>query len=270
MPAEKNKNPLPEGYVCNACGAVGQHAIYNCPSKKKGLKKGSNQDSEESKTKVDNDDGSNEAKAVEEEKSEVNNDVDDEAAKEEGAAGDDNSASNNDSNSNNKPTAFISGLPFWFSRRKLLALLEEKQCSEGVTFRDVKIVTFEDNPRKCKGLAYVSCSEEAQLSNIIKVLHDSTIDGKLKLSVVPSSTERNAHRSGPSAATTTGSKRKRRKQRPQQGDNSADGEEDEQQQRRCYRCGGKHDPKDCTNERICYRCRGTGHLSSQCPFKKQK
>ena len=38
--------------------------------------------------------------------------------------------------------------------------------------------------------------------------------------------------------------------------------------KRCYRCGGKHEPKDCTNDRRCYRCGGTDHISTECHLKK--
>lgn len=40
--------------------------------------------------------------------------------------------------------------------------------------------------------------------------------------------------------------------------------------KRCYRCGGQHSSKECTNPRICYRCKSTDHLSNECPNKVNK
>jgi RNA recognition motif-containing protein len=40
--------------------------------------------------------------------------------------------------------------------------------------------------------------------------------------------------------------------------------------KRCYRCGGDHEPSQCTSDRVCYKCGSSDHISSNCSRKKMR
>ena len=199
---KKSTKPLPPGYVCNACGMKDDHAIYNCPSKV-------------SKKEKSGGEGQPAAKKAKTE-----------------------------SSANNKPnlTVFLSGLPFDMTKPKLLDLIVDlDDKGTAIQQKDLFIVHFEDNPNRCRGLAYVNCPTKEEFERTLKLNGQKV--GRMNITAVESSPEQNKKREG------AGKKEK--------------GES------RCYRCGGTHDPKTCTNPRICYRCKGTDHLSKDCPKKKQ-
>lgn len=215
----KVTKPLPEGYVCNACGAVGEHAIYNCPMKvsKKKQKTSTNASSSSSGVNV--------------------------AARDESV------------NDESEPTifpVFVSGLSFDMTKIKLIDMIKEANNTEDeeskcdLTPKDIILLSFPDNPNKCNGLAYVNCTNMDDYNRALKL--NGTPCGKMKLSAVPSTQETKKHKAEDN--------RKEKKLRIKS------------EIKHCYRCGGDHDPKTCTNPRICYRCRATDHLSSQCPKKK--
>ena len=103
------KKPLPNGYKCNACGAVDEHAIYNCPLKVVRKKRESSEREHE-----DEDD------SPEDQKSE-------------------------------SLSVYVTGLPFSTTAADLLSLLREVHVSESVGLKQIRLVVFPDNPRKCKG-----------------------------------------------------------------------------------------------------------------------
>lgn len=224
----KAAKPLPPGYVCNACGMKDDHAIYNCPlkvSKKEGDKKsGSTSNSATTTTSS--------APAVT-------------------AAA--TMANENNSSTSFKKYVFVSGLPFDMTKARLLELIDENDPANPIDLelRDIFIVTFKDNPHKCRGLAYITCHSKAQFDKVLTV-HGKKL-GRLNISAVES-------------ATSDGSARK-----PiENSELLAKGQKVKRQGGpRCYRCGGDHDPNTCENPRICYKCRGTDHLSKDCPKKKK-
>jgi len=104
-------------------------------------------------------------------------------------------------------------------------------CTEKLTTKRIKLVMFDDNTKKCKGIGFVRLSSEGDMEKCLEangvVFHDRII----KITrVLPSDND---------------GKRKA-----------------------CYRCGKMHDPLTCSNPRICYRCKSTSHISSDCPLKK--
>lgn len=131
----------------------------------------------------------------------------------------------------------ISGLPFSTTVKSLMNFLNEGCTSVDLQVgeKDIKLVSFTDNPKKCKGLAFVSAATERLYNRLLSIngrLYDDLIIKVEKIS--------------------TTNLRKPEKDRLE---------------KRCYRCGEYHDPQTCSNERICYRCRQTGHLSKFCPLK---
>ena len=133
--------------------------------------------------------------------------------------------------------------------------------------RDVKLVLFDDNPMKCRGLAYVTYKSPDAMQKAINTLHGKVM-GKLSLSVVKANPTSTNHNKKPTPAGN-GPDKKRKKFASLDADSDA-AVAAKQRKPRCYRCGGSHDPTECNNPRVCYRCRSTEHLSSDCPFKGQK
>jgi hypothetical protein len=212
--ASKSAKPLPPGYVCNACGAKDDHAIYNCPLKlsKKAMEKTGSGDKD---TKPAN--------------------------KKPKTANSESSSADGTDEKKKVFTVFLSGLPFDMNKQKLLDLITDiDDAGTTLNQRNLFIVHFDDNENRCRGLAYVNCPTKEEFDRTLKLNGQKV--GRMNISAVESS--------GKQQATA------------QIGEKKKKGES------RCYRCGGAHDPKTCTNPRICYRCKGTDHLSKDCPKKK--
>lgn len=218
----KAPKPLPPGYVCKACGLKDDHAIYNCPNKI-------------SKKEVDK-----------KKSSVVSSDVVLDAAT---------AAVPESSSGSFTKYVFVSGLPFEMTKGKLLELIDEDDPENPVDLeiRDIFIVTFKDNPSKCRGLAYITCHSQIQYNKCM-TLNGKKL-GRLNISAIESATSDGSKRKpmGNVELISGGYKKLKKEQGP-----------------RCYRCGGAHDPKTCENPRVCYKCRGTDHLSKDCPKKKTK
>lgn len=197
----KVKKPLPEGYICKACGVAGEHAIYDCPNKVVAKK----------------------AKAT----SQETNQNEESQIK-----------SRNKSNVGEKYTCYISGLPFTTSKSSFTKLVAELGYSGDLSPQIIKLLMFEDNPTKCRGIGYVSFTSQTELDNLISCINGKSV-GKVTIN----------------AEDCTGTAPVDKKQKSKKG-------------KGCYRCGKDHDPATCTNDRICYRCKSTEHLSSACPWKK--
>lgn len=141
----------------------------------------------------------------------------------------------------NSRKAYISGLPFHITKVKLKEILEKVSCD--IAF--ITLVCFPDNPSKCKGVAFVTFKDELSVQKAME-LNGTEMEGKvLKVE---------AYRSESTSMTKSSASLEPPTLR---ADN-----------KRCYRCGGKHDAKACTNSRICYRCKSADHLSFDCPQKK--
>jgi len=140
-------------------------------------------------------------------------------------------------------TVFISGLPYDLNREALIKYLSDEGCMLNLTKKDIKLVMFEDNPKKCKGLAFIKLHDD----EVTKAL---ALNGK-KFGVLNLSVE-----------LVDGNRPKSTKKSHKNVTNN------EKNVKRCYRCGMLHDPSICSNPRICYRCKSTEHLSSVCPLKK--
>ena len=135
-------------------------------------------------------------------------------------------------------TVYLSGLPFTTTQESLKEYLDENNCTKGIL--QIKIVNFDDNKSKCKGIAFVKVATKAIAKYLKSKVHGHEMNGKVI-----------------SCELTAKKDTVNRKPRPS---DSNDG--------RCYRCGEKHDPSECSNQRICYRCKSTEHLSKDCPKRK--
>eukprot|EP01039_Chlorochromonas_danica_P005853 gene5854-6446_t len=249
--APKQAKPLPEGYVCNACGAIGQHAIYNCPLKiskkvkkevqsssssceteKKDIKTEQTQEKEEDES--DSESESDENENDEEKEKKAQKKLRKKAKKAEAKA------QRQSGGNEERYSAFVSGLSFETTRESLLQLIQENVKEPlPLTARDIIILSFPDSKR-CKGLAYVNFDREEHLQLCLSL--DGLPHGDRTLSFQKSA-------------------------QPVKSRKQAGLEKSRQTGPRCYRCGGKHEPKECTNPRICYRCRSTEHISSNCPLR---
>lgn len=201
---KKKSKPLPDGYVCRACGVIDSHAIYDCPLKisKKKEKKPTTKDIVAAQIET----------------------VTDCSLKK----------------------LYVSGLPFSTTSKSLVKMLMDAGAIK-ITEKDVTIIPFPDNPRKCKGVALVKNVTDDDANECIKL--SGTELGKKVLDVQIVTNPPPAESKAKSGQSRTETKTK-----------SAGGH--------CYRCGGKHSPSDCQNLRICYRCQKTDHLASACPLKK--
>lgn len=222
--SNKKSKPLPPGYVCKVCGAKDDHAVYNCPNKIKNF----------GKVKSSSEKKSSEPSTFEVVKSEP------EQSEE---------AENSAAVEPHSMSVYVSGLPFDIKREKLIEFFVEQGCNPATidAKRDVRLVMFDDNPNKCKGIAFVKFHDEDQLQKCLEI--NGTKFGKMSLTI-----ERVVSKSKPPKPSRDVQKREKK------GGGT----------KGCFRCGMLHDPSTCTNPRICYRCKSTEHISSQCPFKKQK
>jgi len=135
-------------------------------------------------------------------------------------------------------TVYLSGLPFTTTQESLSEYLDNNNCTKGIL--QIKIVNFDDNKTKCKGIAFVKVATKAIAKYLKSKVHGTEMNGKI-------------------ISCELAAKKDTVSKKPKPSD-SKDG--------RCYRCGEKHDPAECANQRICYRCKSTEHLSKDCPRKK--
>ena len=240
--------PLPAGYTCKICGAVDDHAVYQCP------------------------DGKNAASAKASKSTAVPSSSSSSSGKHtidaQGSAGDDSSTTEH-------VQVYLSGLPFDTTSGKLVTILREKNCAQDLKHPfGIHVVCFPDSPNKCKGVAFITFTNKAAADLCVKKLDGMEAEKEAGKGAGGEDKE------GADARTMTIhaeiNKRKQAKEwKPpaaktapsvvfKRGVGMGEGEKEI----RCYRCGGKHEPKDCTFDRQCYRCRSTDHISSECPLKK--
>jgi hypothetical protein len=204
--SKKAKKLLPAGYVCNGCGAVENHAIYDCPKKISKKKRETPNSENSNSSNVDLSEGSSSRKR--------------------------------------EAKLVLSGLPFTSTNSTVIDFISDKVPDIYLKPSDVKLLMFEDNPKKCKGMAFITLSaaqrqfEEKILSLTGEKVNDRGHVLKVEREVTNFNKDVSSH-----------SKK----------------EKDNIITKRCYRCGEKHDPATCKNPRICYRCKATDHLSSNCP-----
>lgn len=213
-----SKKSLPDGYVCKACGELNSHAIYDCPlkfSKKKRI-----EPKEDSTTR---------------QLPENTTEADEQAQ---------------------LPTVvnlYISGLPFDITTKKLVQLFKDAGVSN-LAPHNVSIIPFPDNPKKCKGVAFIKNISRIEADLCLKLNGKEMGTKTLLVQIAPTQKPKENYQRDDNNKQIN-QKRKRRK-------DSSDP--------RCYRCGQNHSPSECTNQRVCYRCKQTDHLSSNCPLKKNK
>lgn len=144
---------------------------------------------------------------------------------------------------------YVSGLPFSTTSKTLVKMLLDAGAMK-ITEKDVTIIPFPDNPRKCKGVALVKNVTDDDANTCIKLSGTELGKKILEIQIV----------SNPTPTDSKGNSSQIRTQNKDKKAKSAGGGH-------CYRCGGKHSPADCTNPRICYRCQKTDHLVSACPLR---
>lgn len=153
-------------------------------------------------------------------------------------------ASNNFKSEENE-SVYMSGLPFSTTKESL----DEFLRAEGFEPSSIKLVPFEDNSSKCRGIAFISFADCSTAKRALALTGRSL--GKKTITVEP-------------FVINKSKKVKRASEEPEKTfKKKANG-------KRCYRCGQLHDPASCVNPRICYRCQSTEHLSSACPLRKAK
>lgn len=192
---------LPEGYVCKACGSS-EHSIHDCTKK---IKKSKKEIEPLSSSGSKSGEADKPARSIRKEVCNLK--------------------------------IYISGLPFDTNKISLKSLLE----AEGCQVRFIQLVMFDDNPNKCRGIAFVTLKDLDSVSKALQ-LSERQLGTKL-LKVQTVKVEKNDYVKPMSNRTQTP---------------------------RCYRCGENHDASTCSNPRICYRCKSKDHISSNCPLKIQK
>lgn len=224
-----NAKPLPVGYVCKLCGGD-DHAVYDCSLKKK--------------------------RKELEEPPRSSAGGDEESTKIMVASG--NGGGEKETGGSNK-TVHLSGLPFDTTKQSLEDYLRKQDADEGLLpLSHHSLKYFEDNPKKCKGVAYLMFSCQEFASNAIEKLNGKAMGTKeLRAAILIEKKEKEGASSD-------------RKSGRSGGREDGDGARKEKAAR-CFRCGSKeHGPKECTNERICYRCMGTDHLAAACPQRHKR
>ena len=217
----KKAKPLPPNYQCKICGVLNDHAVYNCPLKIKKKDLIVNENGELCRPV-----GVSHPVKIEAEPKYIED---------------------------SSLTVYISGLPFDITKDDLIYYLTGVhptntelinlepplcKCTGELKFRSVKLVMFEDNSRKCKGIAFVKLANMDDLNTCLAA-NDKMLNNRV-IKIVKSANK-------PAPIVEAPPKRK---------------------QKGCYRCGQLHDAATCTNPRICYRCKSTEHISSNCPMKK--
>ena len=127
----KKSKALPNGYVCSACGAQGEHAIYDCPQKlpKKPKK--------ESSVLFEVEESNEEEKGQRREKG-----------------------------VSRKFTLLLSGLPFTTTKKSLITLIQD-EVKEEIPPKNINLVMFDDNPKRCRGLAFVKLETKAGYDRLL-------------------------------------------------------------------------------------------------------
>lgn len=232
--AKKPKSSdLPAGYVCKICGAVDEHAVFKCPKKikKKHLAILADGTAISTKPTVD---VVPIAKVVD----------------------------NEEVSETSKMTLYVSGLPFDITKSNLVYYLSGKfpegiegntkhdpLCDLGdseIHIKDVKLVMFDDNKSKCKGIAFVKFQSEEDLEKCLLCSGKELNGREIRLERIV--------KKAPPVVSNSHQQNDGPKQKKPKG---------------CYRCGQQHDPSTCYNARICYRCGSKDHISTACPKRKQ-
>eukprot|EP01031_Cornospumella_fuschlensis_P030499 gene30499-36862_t len=148
--SEQKPKALPPGYRCNACGAVDDHAIYNCPNKvPKNGKQAANQPNSSSTGPATTTSSTTDKKKEKKERKK-------EKAKSE--------------RREYKRSIFVSGLPFTSTKESILKLFNDHIEGEfSLKPRDVVLLTFPDSPQRCKGLAYMNFADEDEFNRALAV-----------------------------------------------------------------------------------------------------
>ena len=233
----KSIKPLPPNYVCKACGAVNEHAIYDCSLKK--------------------------SKALEER-----------AAKSAAHVAPSSISSSSSSSSSSKTVVMLSGLSFDTTIGKLITFLEEKSCDLNLVpqkQKGVNMLKFEDTQRS-KGVAFIRYLDAASAQQCIDTLDGTKFAETSSALVLKAVLANSAHAPPPSSSLSSSSS----SHHPHQNSSSSSSSSSSSRKKlpngggsgRCFRCGGAHDAQTCTAARICYRCKSDQHLSSNCPLKK--
>lgn len=282
----KKRKPLPDGYICRACGEVGMHAIYECPLKVP-LKK-----LKTTVTAADTTSLSSAVVVVVEEEMEASISRDDDSAhpvqksirnnkdtQQVKATDVSSGPSQPRTTISTKHVVFISGLPFSCKPAEVIAVFQSEGIGSNLSRKDVRLVMFEDSPQRCKGLAYVTFHSEDDYRMALALTNRSMAGRTLSIEVCkpnkPTISEGGhsyGDRSGDIKQLEDRSKGSGRKQDDHPASSSSLSSSSFGKKKinsRCYRCGMQHDVNQCTNKRICYRCKSTEHLSSQCPLKKK-
>ena len=121
----KEKRPLPKNYKCNACGAIDDHAIYDCSLKRKEKK---------SKPAV------MASSAITQSPAAIT------------------TVHINSANSSNTSvfTLYVTGLPFEITKPQLFEFFKSHDCTQ---IGKINLLPFEDNPTKCRGVAFIEAKD---------------------------------------------------------------------------------------------------------------
>lgn len=264
---KRGPKPLPPNYTCNICGAVDDHAIYLCPKKIK--KKYIEEGVENPPTRADNlkkldaPESHNTSMSIyiaglpfdcTREKLVMyltGGKANQFAEEDKNASGDPKVAENEEvdeekerkklkkEKKRKEKEAANEAKKAEAEKGEFQSVVEEEEddgsyichCTGKLTTKRVKLVMFDDNSKKCKGIGFVRLSSEEDMQKCLDANGIVFRDRIIKITrVLPS--------------------------------------ENDGKKKACYRCGKMHDPLTCNNPRICYRCKSTSHLSSDCPLKK--
>jgi hypothetical protein len=171
----KVEKDLPPGYICKACGAKDEHAIYNCPVKipKKKMDKSKKQK---------------------------------EASAEQSGDGGGDGGGDGDGDGGATAAVWLEGLPFDTNVDKLREMLKEHSCDKHLKYKGITIATFSDNKNKCKGMASISYESQSAAKAAILALNGKQV-GDRKLSAAY---YRPKEKSDPSSSSSSSSSFKRK------------------------------------------------------------